>query len=146
MKLDNQLFQSVVAALRSESLDGDKRTTPRVGLTAEVSVTLIKNKRLERPIMIRVRDLSRTGIGFIHTKVIKEGSRLILQLPVPEEKPRYILCEIKHSRPVGSGLYAVGATFLDQDYAQPEECAASAPPVNQTNASAVDRIRRTILD
>lgn len=146
MKLDNQLFQSVVAALRSEDKEGDKRTTPRVGLTAEVSITLMKNDRLERPINIRVRDLSRTGIGFIHNKNLRAGSRLIIQLPVPEEKSRYVLCEIKHSRPVSPGLYAIGATFLDQDYERPEECAASAPPMTRSASGAVDRIRRAILD
>ncbi len=145
MKLDNHLFQSVVAALRSEDKVGDKRTTPRVGLTAEVSVTVIKNNRRERPIMIRVRDLSRTGIGFIHSKIIKQGSRLVIQLPMPEEEPRYVLCEVKHSRPVGAGLYAVGATFLDQDYIQPEQNATIAPPTAPSSSGAVDRIRRAIL-
>ncbi len=141
MKLDNQLFRSVVSALRSSRSEGNKRVLPRVGLTAEVNISFVIDDHVQPMVSVRVRDLSRSGIGFLHSVAIPMAARVILQLPVPGQRPRFVLCVVKHCRPVAANLFAIGAVFIDQDYARAEQCAANAPAAMHE----ANRIRDAIL-
>jgi hypothetical protein len=146
MKLDHALFKSVVSALRSGAETGDHRALPRVGLTAEVILKRLDRVSGDKTLNVRVRDLSRSGLGFLHSKSIREGSRLLLQLPVPEGEPRCVLCRVRHCRNVGNKLFAIGAEFVDLDEGGNGEKEGDARSNARSRPADVERIRRAILD
>ena len=116
MKLDRKLFKSVVDALRGEGRRGDQRACPRVGLTAEVLIKPLGSNENQQMVVVRVRDLSRTGIGFLHTMSMHEGMEMLLHLPIPGFQPQVILCEVRHCRAVGEKLFAVGASLRKPEF------------------------------
>jgi hypothetical protein len=112
MQLSNDQFHNIISCLRSDNRGGrtvEKRQTPRVGMRAR-GVIKISNGKSEKPQTVQVRDLSKTGIGFLHNAPIAEETIVTLVLPGEKQKghgdPMY---RVMQCRSVGDGFYAVGA-------------------------------------
>src|SRR5215204_3714285 len=83
MQLSNDQFHNIIDCLRSDNRGGrsvEKRQTPRVGMRAR-GVIVINNGKGEQPHTVQVRDLSKAGIGFLHTAAIEPETMLTLVLP-----------------------------------------------------------------
>jgi len=62
-------------------------------------------------IQIWVRNVSANGFGFTSTRDIQAGEMFTLLLA--GEKPESIVCQIRHCRRVASGVFQLGAKFID---------------------------------
>ena len=109
MRMSAEMYEQIVAALRSDShRDRDKRREPRVGLAAEVDyVTVEEGKRIAG--VVRVRDVSPTGIGLFFSKQIDKRQRFVVQLYTNSEEPMWLVCQAAYCRRVDGGSFSVGA-------------------------------------
>jgi hypothetical protein len=110
MKLSAEVFEQIMRHVRSDQpADGDHRFHPRVGLTATASIVL--NAAPTREVAVRIRDVSRSGFGFLNHGPLRGGDRFLLKLPRHNAAPLTLDCEVINTRPVARGLWTVGATF-----------------------------------
>src|SRR4051794_11245102 len=99
MELSAELFHQIVEALRSDvSRERDKRTAPRVGLRAQV--TILPPLGVRAPAQrVRCRNLSASGIGLMHTREMRSGTEFVACLPAAGlAKPVHIACLVVHCR------------------------------------------------
>lgn len=113
MNLSAELFNQIVEALRSDSArDRDKRTAPRVGLRAQVTVLPAPGSRatVER---IRCRNLSASGIGLLHTRQIAAGTEFVVRLAATGlAAPVHISCVVVHCNKQGPDMFSIGARII----------------------------------
>jgi hypothetical protein len=104
-------LSELVASLRSTLADGmEKRRLPRVGLRLRAHVALSRADRSE-PIQIWVRNVSANGFGFTCTHELQAGEMFTLLLA--GDRPESVVCQIRHCRRVASGVFQLGAKFID---------------------------------
>ena len=120
MRLSAEMFEQIVDALRSDGKrERDKRLEPRVGLAGEA--TLISaapdGRRLET--RVRVRDVSRSGIGLSFATPVAKDQRIIVQLQSAHDEPIWLICVAAYCRRVEQDQFAVGARI--QHVLRPEQ-------------------------
>lgn len=93
-------------AAPSRHSDAEHRASPRVVYSGPVQVT--KDNRTE---MCAAKDLSRTGVGFVHTRPMY--GRVILGFTAPSGGVYRFLAEVVRAREVGR-LYEIGARFVER--------------------------------
>ena len=113
MILSAELFNQIIAALRSDKQDGqERRTAPRVGLRAEVDVLISPDGRTPA-VRMRCRDLSVSGIGLVFNHTLPAGHEFIVRLPATgATQTVYISCVVVHCRPLAKDLFAIGARTI----------------------------------
>jgi HD-like signal output (HDOD) protein len=90
----------------------ERRRDPRTPFDGEATIIpcTIGAKRL--PLVVRVRDVSRSGIGITHTAPMALGERFIAVLPPAIAGiPRGVLCTVVRSAPLPGGGFLIGAAF-----------------------------------
>jgi hypothetical protein len=92
MQLTAEQFNGIIASLRSDPLAG-RRGAPRVGL--------------------RLRDLSVTGMGFVHSRPFPEGSHLVTRFHQADNESIAILVEVTRCKEVAPKTYEIG-TRIDR--------------------------------
>jgi hypothetical protein len=111
MNLSAELFEAITTTIRGDSRD-EKRMDPRVGLSGKVCIIPLATAVNAKPTMVNVRDLSAGGIGILHTEPFKGGQQFNLVLKYEKTgQSRMVLCTVRWSRSVGSGLHEIGASF-----------------------------------
>jgi hypothetical protein len=104
-------LSELVHSLRSTLANGlEKRRLPRVGMRLRAHIALSRTDRSDT-VQIWVRNVSANGFGFTCTKDIQAGEMFTLLLA--GEKPESIVCQIRHCRRVASGVFQLGAKFID---------------------------------
>jgi hypothetical protein len=104
-------LSELVHSLRSTLANGlEKRRLPRVGMRLRAHIALSRTDRSDT-IQIWVRNVSANGFGFTSTRDIQAGEMFTLLLA--GEKPESIVCQIRHCRRVASGVFQLGAKFID---------------------------------
>jgi hypothetical protein len=104
-------LSELVYSLRSTLANGlEKRRLPRVGMRLRAHIALSRTDRSDT-VQIWVRNVSANGFGFTCTKDIQAGEMFTLLLA--GEKPESIVCQIRHCRRVASGVFQLGAKFID---------------------------------
>lgn len=113
MNLSAELFQQIVEALKSDSGQGrDKRTAPRVGLRAHVTVLPAPGTRA-RSERVRCRNISASGIGLLHNREIRAGTEFVVCLAASGlSAPVHISCVVVHCHKQGSDLFSIGARIV----------------------------------
>lgn len=156
MRLSAEMFDQIVAALKSDSRrDKDKRREPRVGVAGETTLVTVTEAGKRLSDTVRVRDISRTGIGLISTQNLAEKQRFVLQLQYANEEPLWLVCLTAYCRAVDGGRFTIGAKIqqlLKADQIPkpaPKASAAVGNPVaarsTPLNASDISRISKAIL-
>jgi hypothetical protein len=109
MELSAELFHQIVEALKSDSSrDRDKRSAPRVGLRAMVTVLPPLGVRAPAE-RVRCRNLSASGIGLMHSKEMRCGTEFVACLPAAGmSKPVHIGCVVVHCRKLSPDLFSIG--------------------------------------
>jgi hypothetical protein len=153
MRLSAEIFQQIVDALRSDrKSDRDKRLEPRVGMAGEA--TLVSRREDGRPVSarVRVRDVSRSGIGIIHSRRFAQGQPLIIQLQSTTGDPIWLVCVAAYSRRFETDRYSVGVRIQQVVHADEvnrltAELGNSAPHhlLSSTDRLDVARIAKAIL-
>ena len=113
MELSAELFHQIVEALKSDSSrERDKRSAPRVGLRAMVTILPPLGVRAPAERM-RCRNLSASGIGLMHNKELRCGTEFVACLPATGmSKPVHIACTVVHCRKLSPDLFSIGGRIV----------------------------------
>jgi hypothetical protein len=110
MRLSAEMFNEIVEALRSDRKgDRDKRIEPRVGMAGEANLVSIRPDGKRIVSRVRVRDISRGGIGFCANTKFGKDQRIIIQLQSSHSEPIWLICIAAHCRRLEVDRYAIGA-------------------------------------
>jgi PilZ domain len=111
MRISAEMFEAITTSIRGDSRD-EKRKEPRVGLSGKVFIVVPSPSTDRKPKLVAVRDLSAGGIGIIHNEKLEPGQQFNLLLKYEQiGLLKEIICTVRWSRSLGSGLYAIGAKF-----------------------------------
>jgi hypothetical protein len=66
---------------------------------------------------VTTRNLSRTGLSFIHKTLIYPRQHVEVQLPLPDHSVRHLRGRVIRVRPAGIGLYEIGVEFTELEVA-----------------------------
>ena len=122
MQLTGELYEQVVRAIRSgprRSNDGRRLARAGVGL----AVIILRGRKRERRVPVRVRDVSPTGLGFISTEPLATSEEVVIEL---ERRggapPLHIIGRVQHCEHVAHRVHRVGVLFITDsngtDYAR----------------------------
>ena len=63
------------------------------------------------------RNLSRTGLSFVHKTLIYPRQLVDVQLPLPDRSVRHLRARVVRVRPAAVGLYEIGVEFTELELA-----------------------------
>ncbi|HET6251312.1 MAG TPA: hypothetical protein VFE47_26750 [Tepidisphaeraceae bacterium] len=108
-----QFIQIVTAPPAQPTADEtpDQRRTPRTGLRTRAAIIPLGENAHPAAITIEVRDLSASGIGFLHEQKMALDEQFALVLPRTNDTPSVVLCSVAFWQPLARDLFAVGARF-----------------------------------
>jgi len=66
---------------------------------------------------VKTRNLSRTGVSFIHRTLIYPGQSVDVHLPLPDKSVRKLKGRVARVRAAGTGLYEIGVEFTEMEVA-----------------------------
>jgi hypothetical protein len=101
---------------KDELLYAERRNFPRRTLGQLVLVTPCDNldqPRIEASEVVMARDISASGISFVHSRRPPE-EQILVTLNFHEPLPPCLLGVIRHVQPVRQGFYLVGVEFLQR--------------------------------
>ena len=111
MQLTSELYEQVLRAIRCGSRranDGRRLARAGVGL----AVVVLRGRKRERRVHVRVRDVSPTGIGFISSEPLTVGEELAVELLRKGEIPLHIFGRVQHVEQVAHRVHRVGVLFI----------------------------------
>jgi len=97
-------------AERRYSQRGRYRTTARITYRPP-------GEEQSRVFEVSTRNLSRTGVSFIHRTFIYPHQQVEVQLPLPDHSVRHLRGRVVRVRPAGVGLYEIGVEFTELELA-----------------------------
>ncbi len=62
---------------------------------------------------VTTRNLSRSGLSFVHRTLLYPGQNLLIYLPLPDKSVQHIRATVVHVRTAGINLYEIGVRFTD---------------------------------
>lgn len=112
MQLTAKYLNDVLRALRStQSIDIEKRRTPRVGMRVKTTIW----HRAHGQMTVWLRDLSAGGANFavpVEMPVDDEVHFILIpSSPANPDEPDKISCRVRHCRKLATNMYAVGVKF-----------------------------------
>jgi PilZ domain len=66
---------------------------------------------------VTTRNLSRTGVSFVHKILIYPRQHVDVQLPLPDRSVRHLRGKVVRVRSAGIGLYEIGVEFTEMEVA-----------------------------
>jgi hypothetical protein len=70
-----------------------------------------------RSFEVSTRNLSRTGLSFLHRTFIYPRQQMEVYLPLPDHSVRHLRGKVIRVRPAGVGLYEIGIEFTEMELA-----------------------------
>ncbi len=103
---------------QSGDITHDRRNTQRgrYRTTARIAYLPPGDERA-RVFEISTRNLSRTGLSFIHRTFIYPKQQVEIHLPLPDHSVRHLRGKVIRVRPAGVGLYEIGIEFTELELA-----------------------------
>ena len=112
MNLTAERFSDLIASLEALKDDhSEQRRQPRVALEADATIIPLGYERPGATPVI-ARDLSSSGIGFLHNRQLALDEQFALVLPQTDDNPAIVLCEVAFWQPLGRDVFAIGARFV----------------------------------
>lgn len=154
MRLSAQSYQQILASLKSDALkDRSKRREPRVGLAGEAEFVTVNESGTRSAGLVRLRDVSRSGIGLLFNQAMAAKQHFVLRLHSYVDEPIWLVCSTAYCRPIESGQFAVGARIIQllsaEEIHKIEAKAAAAKPATAKPTTAqeadISRISKAIL-
>jgi len=98
--------------------DHDRRVTrrSRYRVSAHISY-MVPGANRTASFDVSTRNLSRTGLSFLHKTLIYPRQSVEVQLPLPDRSIRYLKGKVIRVRPAGVGMYEIGVEFTDMEVA-----------------------------
>ena len=111
MQLTAEQFNGIISSLRSDALAG-RRGAPRVGLRLQVTVIpCAETDVVEQTVWLR--DLSVSGMGFVHSQPFAEGTHLVARFHQAGGESIAVLVEVTRCRQLAETSYEIG-TRIDR--------------------------------
>lgn len=114
MDLSAEQFAQIVMSLGIEPQEGaesDERRRPRAELDSQASLIPLSDNTNPGAVSVTVRDLSPSGIGFLHDRQMVLDEQFALLLPRDGDTPAVVLCTVAFWQPLARDLFAIGARF-----------------------------------
>jgi hypothetical protein len=158
MRLSAEMYNQIVEGLKSDShRDKDKRREPRVGMAGEVEFVTMDETGRRVAGLVKVRDISRSGVGLLFNQQLTPQQRFVIQLASGNGEPIWLVCTTAYCRRVEMGRFSIGARIMqllraeqiqqiENKAAAATQKAAAAPMRSHQNHEAdIARISRAIL-
>jgi hypothetical protein len=152
MKLSVEIYDQIIAGVKSDSQGGrDKRREPRVGLAAEADFVTVDETGGRVAGVLRVRDISASGIGLLFPRQMNPNQRFVLQIYSRQGEAVWLVCLTTYCRRKDGGTFSVGAKISQVmraaeiakvEYAQSRKAAV---PMPAHKAEDIERISKAIL-
>lgn len=107
-------FEKVIAGLQAQTAESEGRRVPRVQIRGMATMILDHGTASALPNPVRVRDVSRGGVGIVHHEALLSGATLTLQLPYSTGATVSLRCVVRHCRAAGSDQFFIGLGFLER--------------------------------
>jgi hypothetical protein len=116
MHLTAEQYQQIVRQLRSErphDRGSERRSSPRVGLRAQVRVIECRTTAESANLTVWVRDISSDGIGLLFPQPVRPGTYLVMSLPTSKRQNATLdlLFLAVRCDPLARDQFSVGARF-----------------------------------
>ena len=118
MQLPHEHLAEIVTCLRRDSRDRmnqERRVLPRFRVWAPVDIYPMPGQGaggVSRPVTVWLRDLSRGGMGLMHTRAMRVGEQFLIRLPLIDGDPMPLRCEVVYCRGATGDLFSLGCRFL----------------------------------
>ena len=112
MELSADLFEQIVGGLKGDNVAGrDKRIEPRVGLRKRTTIMVGMSDTGADLHHVWVRDLSRSGIGILHSKTLKPNSDFAIKIPRRDGNDVTITYTVKYCKVAGPKQFSIGGVL-----------------------------------
>ena len=116
MDLTAETLLEVLKSLRSDAPAGQmrRRQLPRVGVSLRLMILPCGEPAgsTAGPAVVRLRNLSRHGLGFVHNRPLSLGQSFVITLPREAGGSVQMLGRVERCRPLdGGGSYDIGAAI-----------------------------------
>ena len=121
MELTAEVLLEVLRSLRTDAPAAQmrRRRLPRVGVRLRLTILPCRDRRTEagapaecgEPVIVRLRNLSRRGLGFIHNQPLQLGQPFIITLPSERGGHVRMLGRVERCRTIDSGTYDIGCSI-----------------------------------
>jgi hypothetical protein len=117
MQLTSEQFHEIISSLKSDALSG-RRAAPRVGLRLQVTIIpCTQTNVVEQTVWLR--DLSVSGMGFIHNRSLPVGGFLVTRFQRDQGDAIAVLVEVTRCKQVGPMSFEIG-TRIERDVTRDE--------------------------
>ncbi|MGE5612097.1 MAG: PilZ domain-containing protein [Bacillota bacterium] len=98
--------------LQTERPDQECRKSPRIPFSVRTFITLVMKTGLGPPTPVRLRDISATGVGFLHAQGMAVGQQFVMAVPRKRQPAICIRCSVMCCRQMAPNTFLTGARFL----------------------------------
>jgi hypothetical protein len=112
MDLTPELYQEITETINVVSQDAPRvadRRAPRLRLSSHLSVVLWSDP--SAPLSVRIRDLSRGGLGLFHSERIGLDEQIVIRFPLKDDRTVAVLGTVVYWEPLAENLYGIGVQF-----------------------------------
>jgi len=156
MRLSAEMYKQIVEGLKSDSHPSrEKRREPRVGMAGEVEFVTMDETGKCVDGLVKIRDVSRSGVGLLCTKKFAAQQRFVVQLLSAKREPIWLVCTTAYCRRVQEERFSIGGRIIQlllaeqiqqiEAKAAVTQCAASARKFGKEDQADIARISRAIL-
>ena len=118
MNLTAEAFLEVLRSLRSDAPQAQmrRRRLPRVGVRLRLLILPMGDdgnspRPLPRPVTVRLRNLSRRGIGFVHNQPLSPGQAFMMTLPREAGGNVHLLGRVERCRQIDQETWDIGSSI-----------------------------------
>lgn len=119
MELTAEALLDVLRSLRTDSAAAQmrRRKLPRVGVRLRLTILPCGTPEPGRsaakpiPVSVRLRDLSRRGLGFVHNGPLEIGQAFLITLPRQTGGQVHLLGRVERCRPIDGGAFDIGGSI-----------------------------------
>lgn len=114
MQLTATEFAKLINDLKCDVRPDERRSNPRAPTRAIIQLVQVDANATKAPQLeqMRVRDISRNGMGLLTNRAIGEGTRLIVLLPKNATETLTLLCNVVRSQRLPGEMYHLGACMI----------------------------------
>jgi HD-like signal output (HDOD) protein len=131
-------------AEQADAAPVNRRRAARIRRDGHIRIIPCANGVLSPPIPVRLKDLSSTGIGVLHTQPLPLGTQFVVQLPQPGGQTKHLLYRVVRCE-TAAGIANIGAELAS--VLKPEAVNAALPAAEPTGAdlAASGRLRAALM-
>jgi hypothetical protein len=115
MHLSAEQYKEIIKSLKShgwERHNSEQRIRPRVGLRSQLAIRpRSSGVASPRALQVWLRNLSRSGIGIVHSQGLDEGTEFVAEFPGYNHRNLSVLYSVAHCKPLSKALFGIGAKF-----------------------------------